>query len=693
MSIYHLAQILAANQMSAVDAEFRLQDLPGIGPKLRERLVEHFGSEDAALNAVFTGDVAELTSVLNERAAITLVQIAWGRRHGVDPQDFLATDEAARIYRMLIERISRYAHSTYARLRIGTLFPTSSLEIIRQNRELSSRAISAARTLQGSGIEDLLDRIKPLRERLPTRLTGRAIVTDSEEAFRDLKSRGLDRICDLHIVQTPRELQDVAGGYGHVCIIGNLDSACLEGIIEADHADRLDDWYLVPEIILDYYVENLETIRAALDLAAILNRSGVVEFDGLEELSRMIAMLEKGEDPEAVHLGDLLDRLDGSVASAVEWANLELRRRIEASSVTVGGTELLIALGRGEGIRDLFEQQMRGTFHEVLRAARDRAAAELRLSGRDAVYLDEIFSAEVQYPIVVDRSAERRFQGDLRSRRERKLLKAKRQLARELSDKKGPVKRMILRLLEFDFIHAIGSFALAEQLIMPDILPEPCLGFRDGRNLFLDAPEPVSYSLGPTGMVERSESVVVLSGVNSGGKTSLLDLISEISILGQMGLPVPALEAKISIFEELYYFAKSRGTLSAGAFETAMREFSVVENESNKLVLADELEAITEPGASARIIASMLDELFRRSSVAVFVSHLAEEIMRFAETPVRIDGIEAEGLDEKNNLVVKRSPRYGYLARSTPELILDRLVRTTSGGERAFYERLLQRFR
>ena len=66
---------------------------------------------------------------------------------------------------------------------------------------------------------------------------------------------------------------------------------------------------------------------------------------------------------------------------------------------------------------------------------------------------------------------------------------------------------------------------------------------------------------------------------------------------------------------------------------------------------------------------------------------------RFSETPVRVDGIEAEGLDENNCLVVCRSPRYNYLAKSTPELILDRLVRTTKGQEKEFYSRLLGMYR
>ena len=163
----------------------------------------------------------------------------------------------------------------------------------------------------------------------------------------------------------------------------------------------------------------------------------------------------------------------------------------------------------------------------------------------------------------------------------------------------------------------------------------------------MDRPDPVSYSLGKQ---DHPEKVALLSGVNSGGKTTLLDLIAQIVILAHMGLPVPARACRLSLFEEFYYFSKSRGTLSAGAFETAMKKFAVVENEKRKLVLADELEAITEPGASARIIACMLDELNRRGCVAVFVSHLAEDVRRFAETPVRVDGIEAEGLDENNNL-------------------------------------------
>ncbi|MHC1630737.1 MAG: P-loop NTPase family protein [Methanotrichaceae archaeon] len=173
---------------------------------------------------------------------------------------------------------------------------------------------------------------------------------------------------------------------------------------------------------------------------------------------------------------------------------------------------------------------------------------------------------------------------------------------------------------------------------------------------------------------------------------ALLELMAQMVILAHMGMPVPAVSCKLSLFQEFYYFSKSKGTLGAGAFEATIRKFSVVANKRKKLVLADELEAITEPGASAKIIASLLDELARGESVAVFVSHLAEEVQRFVKTKVRIDGIESQGLDQKNSLIVDRNPRYNHLARSTPELIIDSLVRTTSGQEQMFYSRLLKKF-
>jgi len=157
-----------------------------------------------------------------------------------------------------------------------------------------------------------------------------------------------------------------------------------------------------------------------------------------------------------------------------------------------------------------------------------------------------------------------------------------------------------------------------------------------------------------------------------------------------MGLPVPADRVRLERFDALHYQAKSQGTLDAGAFEATLREFGdLTTGSGNRLVLVDELESITEPGASARIIAGILEALHEQGATAVFVSHLAGEISDATAFDVQIDGIEAVGLVD-GELRVERSPVKGRLARSTPELIVEKLSDGTGDG--SFYDRLLGKF-
>jgi hypothetical protein len=665
----------------------KLVDLPGVGSRIRERLVEQYGDEEKALQAVLNADVAGLCRALSERQALSMVSHARGLRYAVTPEQFLATDEATKIQLALISHLASYAHTEYARLKIGTLFASSSAQLLAENRKIALAAVQAAQKMQGQGLEELLKKIRPLREKATARVRERAVAATSTEAFQRLKTRGLDRLIDLHLAESPAELTDLARSYSHVSLVGEEIGG--QAAEDLERAESLEEWYLVPEAVLGFYEENLEPLLAAARAAGKLQDAAVAGFARWETLYELLARLNEMGDPEGERLERLAARLGERAQEAAAWANEELKSKIEKSSLTLGGTDLLLVMSRGEGVRELLEVQMKSVFAEVLKAAKARAASDLELVGAETVWLDEIFSAEISYPLELDRQALRSFEQELRSRREGRGLKTKRENARGLQDKRDEAGALVHALMEFDFSHALGRFALAENLTFPEIAKETCLTFAEGRHLFLDKPDPVSYSLGSA---DRPEKVALLSGVNSGGKTTLLDLISQIVILAHMGLPVPAQACRLSLFEEFYYFSKSRGTLSAGAFETAMRKFAVVENEKRKLVLADELESITEPGASARIIACMLDELNRRGCVAVFVSHLAEDIRRFVETPVRVDGIEAEGLDENNNLRVCRSPRYNYLAKSTPELILDRLVRSTIGPEREFYARLLAKF-
>ncbi|MBS7288724.1 MAG: DNA mismatch repair protein, partial [Candidatus Freyarchaeota archaeon] len=287
-----------------------------------------------------------------------------------------------------------------------------------------------------------------------------------------------------------------------------------------------------------------------------------------------------------------------------------------------------------------------------------------------------------------------------------KKYKVLREVARKLSECMDAVKRGLRAALELDLYFAVGLFAKNYGLNPPRIVEGAGIFFRDGVNLFLKRRElegggvvvPVSYVVGDVGVRSDEvggERIIVLSGANSGGKTTLLQLIAQVCILAQMGFLVPAKDAVIGPFEEVYFFEKTQGMVSAGALETTLKRFaSIASTSTSKLALFDELEAMTETGAAAVIIASLLDLLGKQDrTCVVVVSHLAKEIVSMAEGKIRVDGIEAKGLDEKYNLIVDRTPKFNYLARSTPELVLRRLYQLSESEEKKVFEEMLKRLK
>ncbi|MBU4547291.1 MAG: endonuclease MutS2, partial [Euryarchaeota archaeon] len=139
-----------------------------------------------------------------------------------------------------------------------------------------------------------------------------------------------------------------------------------------------------------------------------------------------------------------------------------------------------------------------------------------------------------------------------------------------------------------------------------------------------------------------------------------------------------------------YFFSKKR-SLDAGAFESFLHTFMpIVIKDSEKLILLDELEAITELEAAVKIISSFIEFIQNSKSYAVIVTHMARELMK--HTTVRVDGIEASGLDEDYNLIVNRTPRINYMARSTPELILRMIYNRSQGDLKEVYRKMLEKF-
>jgi dsDNA-specific endonuclease/ATPase MutS2 len=143
--------------------------------------------------------------------------------------------------------------------------------------------------------------------------------------------------------------------------------------------------------------------------------------------------------------------------------------------------------------------------------------------------------------------------------------------------------------------------------------------------------------------------------------------------LTRLGLPING-GFQSPLFSDVYYFAKNKGAANKGAFENLLTQMAGIKPGERTLVLADEIESVTEPGVAGKIIASTAEYFLKKNCFLIIATHLGYEIQQSLPIGARIDGIEAKGLDKDFNLIVDHNPVLGRLAHSTPELIVEKMA-------------------
>jgi DNA mismatch repair protein MutS2 len=261
------------------------------------------------------------------------------------------------------------------------------------------------------------------------------------------------------------------------------------------------------------------------------------------------------------------------------------------------------------------------------------------------------------------------------------------------------VARAAAAVSDAAFLLSLGRFAAENGHVRPTLV-EDGIAVRNARNPFLDGDvQPVSYGVGSHALADdpgvasadappAGDRVSVLTGANSGGKTTLLETLCAVALLASMGLPVPADAAEVGTFDRIV-FHRRHASFNAGVLESTLK--SVVPPlvaDGRTLMLVDEFEAITEPGRAADLLNGLVTLTVDRGALGVYVTHLAEDLSPLPET-ARIDGIFAEGLTNDLELRVDYQPRFGTIGKSTPEFIVSRLVANAGDrGVRAGFEHL-----
>ncbi|MHC3436810.1 MutS-related protein [Natrialbaceae archaeon A-gly3] len=655
-----------------------LESIPGVGEKTARALAE-LDDPEGALRAGDVAALAEAPGITQGRAA----HIARGaiRREHDDPGGFLATDRAREIYDELLSLLEARTVTHYAACRLETFYPSPRRSRIEEVRDFAREAVE--REPEPEALEALAE-LSPLEEPGDVRVRDRCLATTDAERYSEARE-AIPEI-SVEIVEDARDLAELARGYATVIA---LDESFAGVDVEGDVQVRPDALEtpaeVVPERALSFFARNRESLRAAVRV----HRAAGLEADcDLEALESGLERLEEdgtvAGDEELDRLSRAVDDLEAAAGTAESVANDRLREAIRERDVTIEGSDLLSLVERGAGVDSLLSRELADEHAAAVEAAREHLIDAVDLEAGEAEIARRAFDDEPTFPVEREESVISRLREELTASRDRRATRLKRELAADLEAQREGAKRLVRDALELDLEYAIARFSRDFGCTMAEFREDGGVSIEGGRSPLLEEPvseiDPVDYEV---------SGVTILSGVNSGGKTSTLDLVASVVVLAHMGLPVPAESARLERFDDLHYHAKSQGTLDAGAFESTVRQFAdLAEGGDGSLVLVDELESITEPGASAKIIAGILEALCENGATAVFVSHLAGEISEMADFDVTIDGIEAVGLVD-GELRVNRSPVKDHLARSTPELIVEKLADEHGG---TFYGDLLEKF-
>jgi DNA mismatch repair protein MutS len=477
--------------------------------------------------------------------------------------------------------------------------------------EMTRRNLEITETLRGSGTEGTLLRVM-------------------DEALTPMGGRLLRRWIVSPLVR-PEPIRARLDAVGELVEQGERRGALRAALGEIRDLERLaakvSTGRVAPRemLALAASLARLPAVRAALEGTGSALLAGLRDgVDPLDEVREEIAAAVHPEAPATVaDAGYIragydagLDELRAARDGAVEWiARLQVRERERTG---IGSLKV--------GFNQVF-----GYYLEVTRANLDRVPEDYHrkqtLANAERYFTPELKEWEEKVLGAEERIAalELRLFTELRTR-----------VAAEVAR----IQSTAERVAALDVLAGFAEAAVRREYVRPEVDEEYALEIEGGRHPVVETMMPREEFIPNDVRLDRDARVMVLTGPNMAGKSTVLRQVGLIALLAQVGSFVPARAARVGIVDRIFTRVGASDNLVRGqsTFMVEMSETAAILHGATErsLVLLDEIGRGTSTWDGLSVATATTEHLHDRvGAKTVFATHY-HELTRLSE---RLPGV------------------------------------------------------
>ncbi len=226
-------------------------------------------------------------------------------------------------------------------------------------------------------------------------------------------------------------------------------------------------------------------------------------------------------------------------------------------------------------------------------------------------------------------------------------------------------------LASIDCLVNLAEIAAQNNYSRPEMTTDGCIRIEEGRHPVVEKMITAERFVPNTiHMDDQDQQVLIITGPNMAGKSTVLRQVALVVIMAQMGSFVPAAQAQISITDRIFTRVGALDNLSSGqsTFMVEMQETANILNNATEksLVIMDEIGRGTSTfdGLSiAWAVAEYLHDIKNRGVKTLFATHY-HELTDLARTKVRVKNFNIAVKEWNDEIIFLRKLVQGGTNRS-----------------------------